>query len=163
MPSLVSSSQLDVLLQRPTLIPYSVIGGFFPFERPYETRRPSAPSPTMANARRPSRTTLECRRAFPSALKDGQMVMLHIPYPRGFFAKGLGRAHRRPERRLEGPRTVEHERRPHAVADGGWQGVEAARRPHPGTTRSAGEVDDCRWPVIAYAANAWGSLWVRSR
>jgi hypothetical protein len=21
--------------------------------------------------------------------KDGQMVMLHIPYPRGFFAKGL--------------------------------------------------------------------------
>jgi hypothetical protein len=24
-----------------------------------------------------------------AALKDGQMVMLHIPYPRGFFAKGL--------------------------------------------------------------------------
>ena len=42
------------------------------------------------------------------ALKDGKMVLLRVPYPMGFYAKGLDGAHRRSERRLEGPRPVEH-------------------------------------------------------
>ena len=72
------------------------------------------------------------------AFKDGQMVMLRIPYPTGLLRQGAGRAHRRSERRLEGTWAVEHERRPHALADGGRQGLEAARRAHPGAARSAG-------------------------
>ena len=65
------------------------------------------------------------------------MVMLRIPYPLGLLCQGLRRAHRRSERRLEGPRTVEHERRSHAVADGGRQGQQAARRAHPAAAGSA--------------------------
>ena len=30
------------------------------------------------------------------ALKDGKMVLLRLPYPMGFFAKGHRRTHRRP-------------------------------------------------------------------
>ena len=59
------------------------------------------------------------------ALKDGKMVTMRIPYPMGFYAKGLRRAHRRSERRLERPRAVEHQRRPHAVADGRRQGQQS--------------------------------------
>ena len=52
--------------------------------------------------------------------------------------QGPRRAHRRPERRLEGPRPVEHQRRPHAVAEGRRQGLQAPRRAYPGPARSAG-------------------------
>src|SRR5262249_54763088 len=42
------------------------------------------------------------------------------------------------ERRLEGPRAVEHERGPHAVAEGRRQGLQAARCTHSGAAGSAG-------------------------
>jgi hypothetical protein len=72
------------------------------------------------------------------AFKDGQMVMLRIPYPTGFFAKGLDGRIDDPECRLEGSRLVEHERRPHALADGGRQRLQTARRAHSGAARFTG-------------------------
>ena len=41
-----------------------------------------------------------------------------------------GRPHRRPGCRPDGPRALVHERRPGVLADGGWQGREAARGAH---------------------------------
>ena len=77
------------------------------------------------------------------ALKDGKMVLLARAVPDGLLRQGLRRAHRRSERRLEGPRPVDHQRRPHAVADGRRQGQQAARRAHPAPSRSAGALNGC--------------------
>src|SRR5258708_1940081 len=59
---------------------------------------------------------------------------------RGGLGQGPCRAYRRSERRVERPRVVEHERRPHALAQGRRQGLDAARRAHPVSARSAGEL-----------------------
>ena len=50
------------------------------------------------------------------------MIVLRVPYPLGFYAKGFDGRIDDPERRLEGPRPVGGERRSHAVADGRRQG-----------------------------------------
>ncbi len=73
-----------------------------------------------------------------AALVDGKMVMLRIPYPISFYAKGLDAPHRRSERRLEGQGTVVVARRSHAVAQGRRQRHDADGRSHPGPARSAG-------------------------
>ena len=78
------------------------------------------------------------------ALKDGKMVVLRVPYPMGFYAKGLRRPHRRSERRLEGPRAVGRERRSHAVADRRRQGHQADGRALPAAPGSAREVNGRR-------------------
>ena len=56
------------------------------------------------------------------AYANGRMVMLRVPYPIGFYAKGLRRPHRRSESGMERPRAVGGERRSHAVADRRRQG-----------------------------------------
>ncbi len=65
------------------------------------------------------------------------MIMLRIPYPMGFYAKGL-------DGRIDDPnagsRPVDHERRPHALADGRRQGYAPARRAHPTAAEPAGEL-----------------------
>ena len=60
--------------------------------------------------------------------------------PDGLLRQGSRRAHRRSERRLEGPRPVERERRPHAVAQRARQGRAPDGGAHPGAAGSAGEV-----------------------
>ena len=62
------------------------------------------------------------------ALKDGKMVAAARALPAGLLRQGLRWPHRRSERRLEGPRAVVIERRPHALADGRRQGQQAAWR-----------------------------------
>ena len=91
------------------------------------------------------------------ALKDGKMIMLRIPYPLGLLCQGLRRAHRRSERRLEGPRAVEHERRSHAVADGGRQGQQAARGAHPAAAGSARALGGVERKLAARSHNKGGS------
>ena len=54
--------------------------------------------------------------------------------------QGLRRPHRRSEGGMERPRAVGRQRRPHAVADRGWQRHEAARGALPAASGSAGEV-----------------------
>ena len=58
--------------------------------------------------------------------KDGKMVSLRVPYPMGFYAKGLDGRIDDPNAGLEGPRPVDLERRPCAVA-----GRAPARAPCP--------------------------------
>ena len=77
------------------------------------------------------------------ALKDGKMIMLRVPVPAGLLRQGVRRAHRRSQRRLEGPRAVDDQRRPDAVAHGRRQGQQAARRALPAAARSAGEIAAC--------------------
>src|SRR6202035_3770741 len=55
---------------------------------------------------------------------------------------------------MEGPGVVEHERRPRSMADGGRQGLEAARRAHPDTSGSTGE--------IAKVSRSWRSAHCRA-
>ena len=73
-----------------------------------------------------------------AALVDGKMVTLRVPYPLGFYAKGLDARIDDANGRLEGQGTVVVGRRSHAVAQGRRQGQPVARRPHPGAARSAG-------------------------
>ena len=77
-----------------------------------------------------------------AALVNGQMVRAPHPLPDGLLRQGTRRAHRRSERRLEGPRPVELERRPHALADGRRQGSVSAGGAYPGAARSAGQVSE---------------------
>ena len=56
----------------------------------------------------------------------------------GLLRQGIRRAHRRSERRLEGPRLVDQQRRPHALAQGRRQGQPAAGGALPDPSRSAG-------------------------
>ena len=71
------------------------------------------------------------------ALKDGKMILLARAVPARLLRQGVRRAHRRPERRLEGPRAVDDQRRPDAVAHGRRQGEAAHRRALPAPPRSA--------------------------
>ena len=71
------------------------------------------------------------------------------PLPDGLLRQGAGRAHRRSERRLERPRPVEHQWRPHAVADGERQGLEPARRAHPAAAQIRWRTDG--WPRMRTA------------
>jgi hypothetical protein len=66
----------------------------------------------------------------------------HHPHsvPAGLLRQGLRRADRRSERGVEGARVVEHQRRPHAVADGRRQGRQAAGGAHPVPAGAAGEL-----------------------
>ncbi len=50
------------------------------------------------------------------ALVDGKFVTVRIPYPMGFYMKGMRGPHRRSECRLEGARALGHQRRPHSLA-----------------------------------------------
>ena len=74
------------------------------------------------------------------ALKDGKMVMLRIPYPMGFYAKGF-------DGRIDDPNagwkgrglwSTNGDRTPWLME--GRQGFEPARRAHPAAARSAGEL-----------------------
>ena len=58
----------------------------------------------------------------------------------GLLRQGPRRTDRRSERRMERPRPVEHERRPHALADGNRQRLIAACGAHPGPSRSVGSL-----------------------
>ena len=88
------------------------------------------------------------------AVKDGKMILMRVPYPMGFYAKGLDAPHRRSECRLEGPRPVERERRPHALAQRARQGRASDGRAHPGAARSAGEVASAAGDDEAYVGAA---------
>ena len=59
------------------------------------------------------------------ALKDGKMVSLRIPYPMGFYAKGLDGRIDDPNAGWKGRGLWSTKRRPHAVADGRRQGHRA--------------------------------------
>ena len=74
------------------------------------------------------------------AMKDGKMILLTVPYPLGFYAKGFDGRIDDPKAGWKGPRLVEFERRPRAVADGERQGLQAARGALSTASRSAGEV-----------------------
>ena len=52
------------------------------------------------------------------ALVDGKFVTLRIPYPLGFYAKGLEGRIDDAGRGLEGTRHLDHERRSHTLAQG---------------------------------------------
>ena len=78
------------------------------------------------------------------ALKDGKMVMLRIPYPMGFYAKGF-------DGRIDDPNagwkgrglwSTSGDRTPWLMEGG--KGSKAARRAHPAAARSAGEVKRLR-------------------
>ena len=62
--------------------------------------------------------------------------------PARLLRQGTRWPHRRSQRRLEGPRAVVIERRPHAVADRRRQGQKADGGALPGSPRPAGEVSD---------------------
>ena len=71
------------------------------------------------------------------ALVDGKFVTLRIPYPLGFYAKGLEGRIDDAARRMERTRPLGHERRSHAVAQGGGQGRQALGRTLPGSPLAA--------------------------
>ncbi len=73
-------------------------------------------------------------------LKDGKWVVLRVPYPLGYYTQVDGRPHRRPERRLEGPRPVVHGQHARAVPHGRWQGHVQQDRALPDASGSSGEM-----------------------
>ena len=74
------------------------------------------------------------------ALVNGQVGQSARPLSDGLLRQVDGRPHRRPERRLEGPRAVVDVRQPHAVPRRGRQGHAAQGRTLPVAARSAGAV-----------------------
>ena len=62
------------------------------------------------------------------------------PLSDGLLCQGLRWPHRRSGRRLEGPRPLVDQRRPHALADGRRQGIKTARRSSADPPRPAGAV-----------------------
>ena len=95
------------------------------------------------------------------AFKDGKMITMKVPYPTGFYAKGLDGRIDDPKRRLEGPRPVDDERRPHALAEGRRQGHEADGGALPDQARSAGEVTAGNRPLRRRASGcAPFSIWL---
>ena len=70
------------------------------------------------------------------ALKDGKMVVLRMPYPMGFYAKGLDGRIDDPNAGWKGRGLWSDERRPHAVAERERQGQPPAGRAHPGAART---------------------------
>ena len=78
------------------------------------------------------------------ALKDGKMVTLQVPYPIGFYAKGLDGRIDDPNAGWKGRGLWTSERRSRAVAEGRRQGHEADGRALPAAPRSAREVNGRR-------------------
>jgi hypothetical protein len=74
------------------------------------------------------------------ALKDGRMVVLRVPYPLGFYAKGFDGRIDDPKAGWKGTRAVGRERRSHAVAHRRGQRNQAAGRALPAAPRSTGEM-----------------------
>ena len=62
------------------------------------------------------------------AFADGKMITMKVPYPTGFYAKGLDGRIDDPKCRLERPRLVDLKRRPRALAPGRRQGHDADGR-----------------------------------
>jgi hypothetical protein len=69
------------------------------------------------------------------AYANGRMVLPHVPYPIGFFAKGFDGRIGRSKSRMERSRPLGGQRRSHAMARGRWEGEQTARgtqlRPDP--------------------------------
>ena len=77
-----------------------------------------------------------------AALKDGKMITLRLPYPMGFYAKGLDGRIDDPSAGWKGRRAVGVERRPCAVAGRGRQGA-----PHPPMQRCTSRSVPIRSPT----------------
>jgi hypothetical protein len=86
------------------------------------------------------------------ALVDGKFVTLRIPYPLGFYAKGMEGRIDAPAVGLEGTRPVGHERGPHALAQGRGQRHQTARRSLSGSSLTAGRLS--RRPILISARRA---------
>ncbi len=78
------------------------------------------------------------------AMKDGKMIVLRVPYPLGFYAKGFDGRIDDPKAGWKGRGLWSIKRRPRAVADGARQGLQADGRALPASPRSIGEVDEAR-------------------
>ena len=74
------------------------------------------------------------------AYANGRMVVLRVPYPIGFYAKGFDGRIDDPKAGWKGRGHLGGQRRSHAVADRRRQGQQAARRAFPAAAGSAGEV-----------------------
>ena len=74
------------------------------------------------------------------ALKDGKWVVLRVPYPIGLLHEVDGRPHRRPERRLEGPRAVGDGQHARAVPHGDRQGHDEQGDALPAAAQSARKI-----------------------
>ena len=87
------------------------------------------------------------------AYANGRMVVLRVPYPLGFYAKGFDGRIDDPNAGWKGRGSVVGERRSHAVAHRGRQGHQAARRAFPAAAESAGEVGISR--TFTFRIEAW--------
>ena len=72
------------------------------------------------------------------ALADGRMVTLRVPYPMGYYAKGLDGRIDDPNAGWKGRGLWGTSGRPHALPLRGGQGNQAPGRPHPGETGPTG-------------------------
>ena len=79
------------------------------------------------------------------ALVDGKFVVLRVPYPIGYFYEMDGRAHRRPERWLEGQGIVDDLLHEDDVPSRDRQGDIAKGRAVPAASRPAGAVRSLRY------------------
>ena len=68
------------------------------------------------------------------AFANGRMIVLRVPYPIGFYAKGFDGRIDDPKSGLERSRSVGGQRRPHTVADRRGQGDQAACGAFPAAT-----------------------------
>ena len=80
------------------------------------------------------------------AMKDGKMILLTVPYPLGFYAKGFDGRIDDPKAGWKGPRLVEFQRRSRVVANGERQGLQTARGALSTASRSTGALRLCRNP-----------------
>ena len=76
------------------------------------------------------------------ALVNGKFVILRVPYPLGFFAKGNGRPHRRSECRLERERPLDDLGHSHAVPQRNRQGNHQQSSSFPNPAESVGELGE---------------------
>ncbi len=78
-----------------------------------------------------------------TAVVNGKLVEIRVPYPRGLLHQAPRRQHRRPERRLEGTRPVDDVGHAHRVPQRGRHAEPAQGLQGPGSPGSAGAVS-CR-------------------
>ena len=76
------------------------------------------------------------------AMKDGKMILLRVPYPLGFYAKGFDGRIDDPKAGWKGRGLWQFERRPHAVADGKRQRLQTAGGAFSIAARSVGEITE---------------------
>ena len=74
------------------------------------------------------------------ALVDGKFVILRVPYPLGFYAKGLDGRIDDPRGRLEGERAVVDLCHPGSLSQRRGTGNHQQGSPLPASARSAGQV-----------------------